>query len=888
MSNPATHLSAYQLEQYAHGRTAAGEMEELERHLAECTDCCHHLETVPPDSFGNLLRGLTDSQSIPGPLLAGYELLEEIGSGGSGVVFRAWHLALQRTVALKRLRTGVLATDEARQRFRREAELLAALRHPHIVQVLDFGEHMGELFLVMELVRGQPLSRMLGQAPLDPRSAAQLMATVARAIQAAHECGVIHRDMKPHNILLPMADDLGGEGRHLVPQQIAIDQVRVVDFGLAKQADSDMTLTRTGALMGTPAYLAPEQLVDPRQGDQRVDVYGLGATLYECLTGRPPFLAPTLWETLQQVGQLSPPPLRQLNPRIPRDLETICLKCLEKDPARRYARAGDLADDLDRFLSERPIQARRASRSRVVWLWLWRHPGLATLTTALCLSIVLGLAGVALHNQRLRAEVRETTLQRNEARRQRERADQNYQRARKALRDILDQAQQHGSGIPRLLELTERQALEAIRFLTDMATVEPADTPEVLRELANLYILLGNTRVQLGRHTAAQDNFAAARSKAEELFRRLPNEENRLLFASTRVKYGIALRADPTQRSFARHEFEEALALLTNADNLLSPSDAVTAKLAWCRHNLGQLELEEENHQQAEQLFAESAEAQLQLAAKRDDFERKRLRASAADSLVNLGLLQAMKGKTLEATETFQQAESMLHDFMAASQEDCRQEKLTLAAAYVNWSNLLLAAGQYAQASELTSRGLRLVEPLHEMEPTHEDIVTRLVSLRGVGAQAHEAAGQFDEAIIDWTAVGQLSLDPTMRSYSQIRVAMVRLQQDRVAEAVQVVNELGTSATPDDRYNSACILARAAVRTIEQGGESPDLAATYRTQAFDILHHLAADGYFEPPRASLLHTDPDLESLRADSRFGSISGPLPAETPAPPAMPDPR
>ncbi len=279
----------------------------------------------------------------------GYEVLETLGSGGMGVVYKARQERLKRTVALKMILRGAHAGREQRARFRVEAEAAARLQHVNIVQIYDVGEHEGTPYLALEYVDGGSLADRLGGKPLPPHQAAELVLALALAIQHAHERGVVHRDLKPGNILLQ------AEAHGLTP--VGLGLPKVADFGLAKCLDAQAQ-THTGDVLGTPAYMAPEQAAGRTDVGPAADLYALGVILYECLTGRPPFLAATLLETLEQVRSNDPAPPRLLQPGVPADLGTICLKCLAKEPEQRYASALALADDLGRFLQGEPIRAR--------------------------------------------------------------------------------------------------------------------------------------------------------------------------------------------------------------------------------------------------------------------------------------------------------------------------------------------------------------------------------------------------------------------------------------------------------------------------------------------------------------------------------------------------
>lgn len=339
--------------------------------------------------------------------LGGYELLEEIGRGGMGVVYRARQVALGRVVAVKTLRVRSGSSDAEARRFQSEASIVASLQHPNIVRVYESGIEGECLYFSMEFVEGPTLASMLAEHPMEPVRVAGCLADVAGAVHYAHGQGVLHRDLKPGNILM----DSG-----VLP--------RVTDFGLAKRlaggggkAPTGWTpeLTRAGSLLGTPSYMAPEQLRSGRgESGPPCDVYSLGAVLYHALTGRPPFLTADVESTLLQVIDQEPTPLRAINPAIPWELDAICLKCLEKDPGRRYATAGELEADLRRFLRHEPIEARRISKMGRVWRWSRRHPAPAALAIALlgtlCVGLVAGIL-VSVTLARLRTQERVARVQ---------------------------------------------------------------------------------------------------------------------------------------------------------------------------------------------------------------------------------------------------------------------------------------------------------------------------------------------------------------------------------------------------------------------------------------------------------------------------------------------
>jgi hypothetical protein len=307
--------------------------------------------------------------------LPGYEVLEELGRGGMGVVYKARQVALNRVVALKMILAGAHAGPADSARFKTEAEAVARLQHPHIVQIFEVGEHDGHPYFALEFLGGG-LDRQLAGTPRPPREAARLVELLARAVHAAHAKGVVHRDLKPANVLLA-----------------ADGTPKLTDFGLAKRLD-EAGQTASGAVLGTPSYMAPEQAGG--QGNAvgpAADVYALGAILYECLTGRPPFQAATVLETLEQVRTQEPVAPTRLQPKTPRDLETVCLRCLEKKPGRRYATAEELAEDLRQFRGGEPVRARPVTALERGWKWARRKPALAAAYGLLAAALVLGLGG---------------------------------------------------------------------------------------------------------------------------------------------------------------------------------------------------------------------------------------------------------------------------------------------------------------------------------------------------------------------------------------------------------------------------------------------------------------------------------------------------------------
>jgi len=416
--------------------------------------------TLPASILGNPVAQATIDFESPrcqraAPAIVeipGYEILSELGRGGMGVVYRARHLQLHRIVALKMILAGGHADADDLARFLGEAEAVAALQHPNIVQVYEVSRHNHLPYMALEFVDGDSLAAKLKAGPLSPKEAAQLVAPIAHAMNAAHQAGIVHRDLKPDNVLL------SAEG---IP--------KITDFGLAKRAADESGLTQTGTVMGTPSYMAPEQASgESKRVGPAADVYALGGILYACLTGRPPFQGNTPVDTVMQVVNQEAKPPTQINAKIPRDLETICLKCLQKDPRRRYASAAALADDLNRFLADKPVEARPVRGAERLARWCRRNPLLASLTSAVAALLVLIAVGLAVVAYRLNQE-------RIAAEDSAQRANDNLQRALVAEEEKTEQLWQSYLTQARALRWSGQagRRFESLAALQKAAAVRP-------------------------------------------------------------------------------------------------------------------------------------------------------------------------------------------------------------------------------------------------------------------------------------------------------------------------------------------------------------------------------------------------------------------------------
>ena len=517
------------------------------------------------------------------PVIPGYDILGELGRGGMGVVYRARQKGLKRTVAVKMILAGGHAGPSELSRFHTEAEAVAQLQHPNIVQIHDVGEHGGMPFFSLEFVDGGSLSEALADRPMEAPRAAVLMETLARAMHYAHQHSIIHRDLKPANVLLT------SDG---VP--------KITDFGLAKRLEDDSSQTKSGEVMGTPSFMAPEQArADLKQIGPLSDVYALGALLYRLLTGQAPFVAANLIETLRQVLEKEPVPPTQLQPKIPLDLETICLKCLQKEPHKRYEDAEGLAEDLRRFSAGEPILARRISSGERIWRWCRRNPRMAALTgiaAALTLTVVIGspIAVVRINQARLAAVDAKGEADRNAAMAlQSEKVAQEAEQvaaqkakvateqaalALDAYQTLIGEVHGELAGRPEMQDLKQSLLTIAVEKLTKVAR-DVGNANLIDKEMARAHQRMGRLFEDLGQTSLALERHQKTHEIIEALALETPNDPiatNRNP-AATRNKLGdmYVRLGDPAK---ARQYYQTALELRMEWSQ--SAPDELAAQLA--------------------------------------------------------------------------------------------------------------------------------------------------------------------------------------------------------------------------------------------------------------------------------------------------------------------
>lgn len=517
------------------------------------------------------------------PDVPGYEILGELGRGGMGVVFRARQLRPNREVALKMILAGRYASRRDLNRLQNEAEAIATLDHPNIVPVLDLGEHEGLPYFTMRLIAGGSLARRPSMFLDDPRAAARLVLVIAGAVHHAHQRGILHRDLKPANILL---DDEG--------------QPHVTDFGLAKRIQSDVDLTLPGSVLGSPAYMAPEQASgDLSKITTATDVYGLGAILYTMLTGLPPLQNSSADDALDRLRNVDPPAPSRINSRVPRSLETVCRKCLEKDPTRRYTSAADLAADLRRWLGGEPIAARPVSPVTRCWLWVRRRPVQAALAASLLAALVAGSVGVGTQWRRAETHRRDLIRERrlllaSEAseREGRLRSQARFSLALEAVQGYFNGAAESSMLLaPDLNDSRRKLLLQASDYFKKLqSSLEDDPSPEAQAQLAEAYTRFASISAELGSEDVARSTYDQAIVIRRRLVAESPDElEHLRQLSDTVFVRGLAERKwnrmDAALRSFA-----ESRSILEDLIRRTGGDERHVSALSWTLGNIASVQ----------------------------------------------------------------------------------------------------------------------------------------------------------------------------------------------------------------------------------------------------------------------------------------------------------
>jgi serine/threonine protein kinase/tetratricopeptide (TPR) repeat protein len=855
------------------------------------------------------------------PFLPGYVILGELGRGGMGVVYKARHMSLQRLVALKMIRPELAGTREL-QRFRREAEAVAQLHHPHIVQVYEVGELAGRPYISLEYVEGGSLAQKLAGTPQPVKPAAHLMEVLARAVQVAHQRGIIHRDLKPGNVLLARSNS---------PQAVSLDnnageetyEPKLTDFGLAKRLDQETGQTQTGEIMGTPSYMAPEQASGRTQDiGPAVDVYALGAILYELLTGQPPFRGATTLDTLDLVRTQEPVPPRRLQPKLPRDLETICLKCLQKEPHQRYTSAEALAEDLRRFRTGEPIQARPVGSVERAWRWCRRKPLVASLTAALVLVFLLGFAGV-LWQWRLAEEQR--TLAEQSFREERQVVDEYLIKITEseqlkdpglaALRkDLLRGAQKYHQGFlerrgrdPALqaeiattysrlasIHLQNREFMEATQFAHEalqlrqrLVDAHPTSIP-LRRDLAASYDQLATVQGYAGQTTAPLDNFQQARALGERLVQESPDDpELQDDLARTYMNTGLVQRrlGQRTEALDSHQQAGEIWARLVHFYPTVAKYKLHLAKnygsIANARYDT-EPDLALRAYGQALNLF-------IQLTGEHPGvFEYEKELAATHH---NIGWLLYQNNELAQALQSNESARQIREKLVRNTMVSLQNE---LARSYHNIGMLQRDAGQAAPALESFQQARAIREQLIQRPPENPFFRSDLGATLGELGQVMAELGRRQDALTVYQQAVKhqqeaVAKAPKIVEFQQrllehyLGLAAVQRDLGRSVEANSTLQAFQKSASgqPEVLYKVAHNLALRASRV--GGGKenvTPEERAEqrrYGDQVVQALQEAHAQGFRDLKR---LQQEPLFESLRPREDFQKLLKQLAQATPS--------
>jgi serine/threonine protein kinase len=847
-----THPSNDQLADFGRGEIDDLLAEAIEAHLADCIACSQRLEVIGfEDPWLTLLRrvGPTPPMSVDSPgVSVGYELLAVIGRGGMGVVHRARQVGLDRPVALKMIATGRDASPNLVDRFRREIEAAASLNHPAIVQIHDVGTRDDTPFFTMELLEGGSLADRLANGPLAIPESVALVERLARAVDFAHRRRIIHRDLKPSNILFDNHGD-----------------AKVADFGLAKRLDADtLAATNSSVLLGTPAYMSPEQVAGNTEAvGPATDVHALGAILYECITGRPPYVASTPLETLELIKSAEPPNPSRFRSNLPTDLATICLTCLEKTPGRRYVSAAALADDLGRFARGETILARPASKLDHVTKWARRRPAEAALAVLFVLSLAGTIVGLLVHQSRLTAALKREADAANDANSQRGIAVANYREARDAITKILATlSDPKYAGSPRLSEVYRSQAEAALTFYDRVLGQTDSPNPMILRDTAKAAVEAANLQITLGRPELAEPNLLRAQRLYENLLDLNPDDRDLLRDQMVAyIKMGVSQVNRKSARSIAA--YERALALARRRFDLGKSSDnRIELDLAWCEHNLGSAFQLTNQPKLAVPHYAQAVAVYEQ--ALRNTPDDASLLVELAQSLINLGQVHATTHDNTKAETNFREADGMLGKALTAK-PGVTEYVASRCDLFINWGNLDVEMGRVDAAIERFGDGLRALLPILNAEPNVLRLKVTARNLHGARALALERNGRFVEAVKDWSQV--IAFDepgPVMTSHAINRLAVMARGGDYRTVATEALSFESLADLPaTDRYMLGCALSLAIAAAPVDSPERSNL----RSRALKAMKQAFAK---EPGLVVSARQDADLKPLADDQIFRQL------------------
>ncbi|MGF1582155.1 MAG: protein kinase [Gemmataceae bacterium] len=843
--------------------------------------------------------------------IADHDILAELGRGGMGVVYKARELSLGRVVALKVILAGDHAGPHQTARFRAEAEAVAKLHHPNIVQIYGFGEHNGIPYFSLEFVDGGNLAQKVRGIPQPPQEAAELIECLARAIHTAHLEGLVHRDLKPANILLTSSGE-----------------PKITDFGLVKRLEESELLTQTGSILGTPTYMAPEQaLGHPKQVGPLADVYALGVMLYELLTGRPPFLGANTFDTIHQVRHAEPVALRQFQSKIPRDLETICLKCLQKDPTKRYGSALKLAEDVRRFLNDEPIEARPVGRAEQFWKWTKRSPRTALAIGVVLLAVIVTTGMGVWSYIQVQESARQARVAADEARSKLElllaflddvyvevateyladqplRGDPLQRKFLEKTAKVYEELAQVNSDDPKILRSTAQahfrlgqiyrvlhqhdKAKSAYELAISIQNrlLEEAATPhpDVRYELADCYNWYGELVKQNGQPMEqATRYYRLARQLQQPLIKEFPkNRDYQKVMARSSYNLGIVYTNKAGKGDEAREYFDDAIGRLSQLHDQFPDDVACTYELALSHINRGVLrkQLQEydgaaKDYRQSITLFTSNPRWRFKATWRRD----------LAVSYQNLGNLLSMQRNYSAARRELTRALDLLVVLNEAFPERPKY-KLKLAVVHNSLGHVLWRSKESEMAQKHWKQAEQILLDLVNSDPNVTSYRRELGVVYGNMAHVYYANKDlphvrncFEKAITHLRAAsGQNSDDRQIKVFLRTRyqgLAEILVQLQKHKQAVEAARALAYefSDQPLYSYYAACFTARCIPlvekdTTIENSQERDRVRRAYARRAVELLtttvNRLPGTLRRLPNEADIfqpLHDDPEYQNV---------------------------
>jgi tetratricopeptide (TPR) repeat protein len=794
-----------------------------------------------------------------------------------GVVYKARDLRLGRLVALKMVLAGGHAGYSERSRFRAEAQAVASLQHPHIVQIYETGEADGCPFLSLEYCANGSLAARLDGTPWPADRAAALVETLARAAHAAHRAGIAHRDLKPANVLLT-----------------ADDTPKLTDFGLAKRLGQEGGQTRTGSVMGTPSYMAPEQAQGRgAEAGPSADVYSLGAILYELLTGRPPFRAATPLETVLQVVGDDPVPPSRLQRRLPRDLETVCLTCLEKWPAKRYPSAEALADDLRRFLAGEPVRARPARLWERGVKWARRRPATAALLAVILLAAA-SLLGLGLAYQaRLRDANEQLAGALEEATRATARAESEHTRAQAHLHRALDAVDRlytkfsdaQLANLPQFARLREQLLQEALELHRGLLREESQD-PAVRREAARSFTRMANLYLLAGDSARAEEACQEALRLQEGLVEQYRDKpEYRHDLGRTHSAFGHVYSAT-VRFEQAQAAYRKALAVSERLAQEYPDKPEYQASLARDHNSLGYFYTFRDFREAEGQFRAALAAAGR---ASEADPSKDEYTCLVAGSSSNLSMALANQRRWKEAEEALDRALALLQPSGRPAPQGAAEYRPVLATTQLIRGQVYAQTGRPGRAEKSLKEARASFEQLVRDQPRHFPYRNYLATVYQSQAELALGRGRPEEAEEAWGKAVEL-LEQMAHDYPKFpwlapladrirarRLALLAQQGDAaklLSEAEALAAKPGLPG--DVCYNLACVYAQASA------GASQGAAEGHARQAVALLVRTEQAGYFRiPGTVAHLKEDDDLRALRPRDDFRGLVARLESQQPNP-------